>query len=163
MLALEDKFLKKSGQNKLLMKKRLFQFEYRPGTSMNNHITAFNQLIVYLFNLDVTFSNEDLALMLLLSLSHEFEHLETTLLHGKDDVSLVVVCAALYSYELRKKNKKENKHIAAEDEALVARGRPQSQKKGRSWRSHSKSRPAKDKCTFCHEKGHWKKDCPKLK
>ncbi|KAG9453307.1 hypothetical protein H6P81_006211 [Aristolochia fimbriata] len=29
--ALEDKFLKKTGQNKLLMKKRLFRFDYRPG------------------------------------------------------------------------------------------------------------------------------------
>ena len=130
---------------------------------MNDHITAFNQLVADLFNLDVTFSDEDLALMLLSSIPDEFEHLETTLLHGKDDVSLVVVCAALYSYELRKKNKKENRHIATEDEALVARGRSQSQKKGRSWRSRSKSRPAKDECAFCHEKGHWKKDCPKLK
>ncbi|KAI3459595.1 hypothetical protein Pfo_016258, partial [Paulownia fortunei] len=122
------------------------------GTSMNDHITVFNQLVADLFNLDVTFSDEDLALMLLSSLPDEFEHLETTLLHGKDDVSLAVVCAVLYSYELRKKNKKENRHIAVEDEALVARGRSQSQKKGRSWRSRSKSRPAKDECVFCHEK-----------
>ena len=42
---LEDKFLKKSGQNKLLMKKRLFRFEYRSGTTMNEHITLFNQLV----------------------------------------------------------------------------------------------------------------------
>ena len=27
----------------------------------------------------------------------------------------------------------------------------------------SKSRLGKDECAFYHEKGHWKKDCPKLK
>ena len=28
--------------------------------------------------------------------------------------------------------------------------------------SQSKGKLAKDECAFCHEKGHWKKDCPKL-
>lgn len=160
--ALEDKFLKKSGQNKLLMKKRLFRFDYRPGTSMNEHITMFNQLVADLLNLDVKFEDEDLALMLLSSLPDEFEHLETTLLHGKENVSLDAVCSALYSHELRKQDKIKTKSATSE-EALVARGRHQSQSKGRRGRSKSKSRVAKDECAFCHEKGHWKKDCPKLK
>ncbi|KAH0633493.1 hypothetical protein KY284_036279 [Solanum tuberosum] len=30
-------------------------------------------------------------------------------------------------------------------------------------RSKSRSRLNKDECAFCREKGHWKKDCPKLK
>ena len=79
--ALEAKFMKKNGQNKLLMKKRLFRFDYQPGTTMNDHITLFNQLVADLLNLDVKFEDEDLALMLLSSLPDEFEHLETTLLH----------------------------------------------------------------------------------
>ena len=46
---------------------------------------------------------------------------------------------------------------------MVARGRQQSQTKGRRGRSKSKGRAvAKDECAFCHEKGHWKKDSPKL-
>ncbi|KAE8713420.1 hypothetical protein F3Y22_tig00110210pilonHSYRG00105 [Hibiscus syriacus] len=65
--------------------------------------------------------------------SDEFEYLETTLLHGKVDVSLSEVTAALYSYELRKKDK-ENTSVEAE--ALVVRGR---------------------------SKRHWKKECPRLK
>ncbi|CDP17738.1 unnamed protein product [Coffea canephora] len=160
--ALEGKFLKKSGQNKLLMKKILFRFDYQPGTTMNEHITIFNQLVADLLNLDVNFEDEDLALMLLSSLPDEFEHLETTLLHGKENVSLDAVCSALYSRELRKQDKKKKK-VAAADEALVARGRQQSQSKGRRGWSKSISRVAKDECAFCREKGHWKKDCPKLK
>ena len=51
---LKEKFLKKSGQNKLYMKKRLFSFNYISGTTMNDHITSFNQLLTDLMNMDVT-------------------------------------------------------------------------------------------------------------
>ena len=50
---------------------------------MNEHITAFNQLVTDLLNLDETFKDENLALMLLSSLPDEFEYLETTLLLRK--------------------------------------------------------------------------------
>ena len=89
--------------------------------------------------------------MLLSSLPDEFEHLETTLLHGKENVSLDV-CSALYSHELRKQDKMITKSATSE-EALVARGRQQSYTKGRRGRSKSKGRGiAKDECAFCHEK-----------
>ena len=161
MKALEDKFLKKTSQNKLHLKQRLFRFTYAPGTTLNDHITSFNQLVADLLNVDVTFGDEDLALMLLGSLPEEYEFLETTLLHGKEAVSLSEVCGALYSYELRRKGKKESTSGAAE--ALVMRGRSQSQSKGRKWKSKPTAKLGKDECAFCREKGHWKKDCPKLK
>ncbi|KAE8701188.1 Detected protein of confused Function [Hibiscus syriacus] len=128
--ALEEKFLKKSSQNRLHMKKILFRFDYQPDTSINEHITTFNELVTYLLGMDETFKDEDLALMLLSSLPYEFEHLETALLHRKYIVTLKDITVALYSYELRKKTKNETKYEAVE--AMVARG-------------------------------HWKKDCPKLK
>ena len=58
------------------MKKRFFRSDYKPGITMNEHITMFNQLVADLLNLDVKF--EDLALMLLSSLPDGFEHLETS-------------------------------------------------------------------------------------
>ncbi|KAE8718014.1 putative LRR receptor-like serine/threonine-protein kinase [Hibiscus syriacus] len=158
---LEKKFLKKSSQNHLHMKKRLFRFDYQPDTRMNEHITAFNELVADLLGMDKTFKDEDLALMLLSSLPDKFEHLETTLLHGKDNVTFKDVTVALYSYELRKKTKKESKYEAVE--AMVARGRSKSQKPKWRGRSKSKSSLGKDECAFFHEKGLWKKDCPKLK
>ena len=97
--------MKKNSQNKLYMKRRLLRFTYVPGSTMNDHITSFNKFATYLRNMDVTFTDGDMALMLLSSLPDEFEHLETTLLHGNDGVSLKEVCSALYSYEQRKREK----------------------------------------------------------
>nr|GEX15600.1 retrovirus-related Pol polyprotein from transposon TNT 1-94 [Tanacetum cinerariifolium] len=137
-VALEEKFLKKNCQNKLFMKKRLFHFTYVPGTTMNDHITRFNQLLTNLMNMDEVFKDQDLALILLGSLPKEYELLETTLLNGKDDVSLTEVCAALYSKELRRNDKQISS--SGDVEVLLVRGR--SQKMGT---------------------GHWKRDCPRLK
>ena len=105
MEGVRRKILKKSNQNKLYLKKRLFRFDYVPGTTMNDHITNFNQLVIDLLNLDVTFNDEDKALMLLGSLPEEFEFLETTLLHGKAEVTFSEVTAALRGYEQRKKKR----------------------------------------------------------
>ena len=80
---------------------------YVPSIMINDHITTFNQLVADLMNLDETFKDEDLYLMLLGFLSKEFEFFKTTLLHRKVQVSLNEICVTLYSYELRKKNKKE--------------------------------------------------------
>ena len=157
--ALEDKFMKKSSQNKLYMKKRLFRFTYVSSTTINNHITIFNKLVIDLQNLDMTFEDEDQALMLLGSLPDEYEHLEITLLHDKEKVSLREVYSTLYNYEQKKREKQRDE----EAEVLVIRGRVENQSRSRRRRSKSKSRPNKDECVFCKEKGHWKKDYPKLK
>ncbi|PON33276.1 Zinc finger, CCHC-type [Parasponia andersonii] len=99
-------------------------------------------------------------MLLIESLPDELDHRCITLLHGKEKLFFDEVSAALYNYEIRKKDQKENRDVPAE--ALIARRRSQSRKKEKKGRSRSKGRPDKDECAFCHEKGHWKKDCPKL-
>lgn len=96
MKALEDKFLKKTSQNKLHLKQRLFRFTYAPGTTLNDHITSFNQLVADLLNVDVTFGDEDLALMLLGSLPEEYEFLEKLYFMGRK-LCLSVKCAVPYT------------------------------------------------------------------
>ena len=59
--------------------------------------------------MDVTFTDGDMALMLLSSLPDDFEHLETNLLHGNDEVFIKELCSALYSYKQRKREKKMEK------------------------------------------------------
>ena len=63
---------------------------------------------------------------------------------------------------MRSEKKDKLEYRSSAGEAHTVRGRNQSRKPGRRGRSQSKGKLAKDECAFCHEKGHWKKDCPKL-
>ncbi|KAH9698402.1 Integrase catalytic domain-containing protein [Citrus sinensis] len=155
---LEEKYMEKSLENRLYMKKKFYRFTYTPGMSMNDHVNSFNKILADLLNLDEKFEDKDKALLLLNSLPDEYDHLTTTLLHGKDNVIFDVVCSALYNPETRKKDRKDHRDTITE--ALTVRGRLQGRKLGK--RSKFKGRPAKDECAFCREKGHWKKNCPKL-
>ena len=56
-----------------------------------------------------------------------------TLIHGKDKLSFEKVCSVLLNYEIRKKDKKEQRDESVE--ALIVRGLSQNKKskKGERW------------------------------
>ena len=164
---LEDKYMTKSVENRLYLKKKLFRFQYKKGTPMIEHLDNFNKILADLQNLDVEIIDEDMALLLLNSLPETYDHLTTTLLYGKDEVKFSDVSNALVNNEYRRKDQFD--HTDTTPEALtVSRGRTNNRKSDKSsgrGRSRSKGesswrRPAKDECAYCHQKGHWKKDCP---
>uniref|UniRef100_A0A5B7BZJ7 Putative copia LTR rider n=1 Tax=Davidia involucrata TaxID=16924 RepID=A0A5B7BZJ7_DAVIN len=169
---LENKFMTKSIENRLYLKKKLFQFQYKKGTSMLKHLDNFNKVLADLQNLDEEIKEEDKALLLLNSLPDSYDHLTTTLLYGKDKIKFDDVSNALVNNEYRKRD--QHVHRDTVSEALTVRGRSDeksqtSQGRGRKGRSQSrgasseKRRPAKDECFACGKKGHWKKDCPNKK
>ncbi|KAM1114767.1 hypothetical protein PS1_005441 [Malus domestica] len=89
-------------------------------------------------------------------------------MHGKETVKFEDVSNALMNYEMRHRDKNHD----STSEALFVRGRS-SERRSSSSRKKSQSRPRgnskgrkpleMDECAFCRNKGHWKKDCPKLK
>ena len=107
-------------------------------------------------NLDEKVSDVDKALLLLASLPDEYEHLIVSMLTGKETITFKEVTTALYSNEIRKKNKLEHRSSAGEAHTVL--GRNQSRKLWRRGKSQSKGKLAKYECAFCHEKWHWKKD-----
>ncbi|KAH9733925.1 retrovirus-related pol polyprotein from transposon TNT 1-94-like protein [Citrus sinensis] len=90
------------------------------------------------------------------AMSQEYSCVVTTLIYGKS------VCTALTSLEIQNNDKNSER---ASSEALVSRDwamEKQKKRGGKNFRSKSRSRIiARDECAFCHEKGHWRKDCPK--
>ena len=78
--------MKKSCENRLYLKKKLFCFQYQLGTTINDHTSLFNKLVTHLLNLEENMKDEDMALLLSASLFDEYNHFVTTLVHGKDKV-----------------------------------------------------------------------------
>ena len=125
--------MNKSYENRLYLKKKLFRFQYKPGTIINDHIALFNKLVANLLNLEENVKNEDKALLLLTSLPDEYDHLVTTLIHGKDKVIFNEVYNALYNTEIKKKGQKE--HGYATTKAYIVKDRLQSRKPNKKGRS----------------------------
>ena len=97
-----EQVMKKSCENRFYLKKKLFRFQYQPSTTINDHIILFNKLVADLLNLEENVKDEDNAWLLLASLLDEYDHLVTTLLHGKDEVIFDEMCNALYNTEIKK-------------------------------------------------------------
>ena len=100
---MEDKFMKKSTGNKLYTRTKLYRFQYKLVTTMNDHITIFDSLVTDLLNQYEKVSDVDKALILLASLYDEYEHLIVSMLTGKETITFKEVTTALYSNEIRKK------------------------------------------------------------
>ncbi|KAH9716238.1 Integrase catalytic domain-containing protein [Citrus sinensis] len=132
------------------------------GVSMHDHVSRFEKLLADLKNLDEDIKNEVKAMILLHSLPDEYNHFVTTLIYEKSMIVFKDVCTTLTNLEIQN-NDKNSERVSFE--ALVSRDWAMEKKKkrgGKNSRFKSRSRNiARDECTFCHEKGHWRKDCPK--
>ncbi|GKD62858.1 hypothetical protein Tco_1304966 [Tanacetum coccineum] len=73
-------------------------------------------------------------------------------INRKDDVFLSQVCVALYSKELRRKDKQISS--SGDTKVLLVRGRSQKKGTNKRWRSKSRQRLRKDECAFCYENDH---------
>ncbi|KAH9697306.1 hypothetical protein KPL71_023556 [Citrus sinensis] len=101
---LEELFLKKSLAKRLYMKRKLYTFSMKEGTTMKDHLDEFNKLILDLENVNVMLEDEDRALILLSSLPDSFEHFVDTLLYGRQTLTLKDVKNALEYKDLKKRS-----------------------------------------------------------
>ncbi|KAM2496278.1 hypothetical protein ACFX1W_036168 [Malus domestica] len=124
---LKDKYMTKSAENRLHLKKKLYRFQYKECTKMIRHLDAFNKLIADLLNLDEDIKDEDKALILLNSLPDSYEHFVTTIMHGKKTVKFEDVSNALMNYEMRYRDKYHD----STSEALFVRDCPKLKTKGK--------------------------------
>ena len=136
---LEDKYMTKSVENRLYLKKKLFRFQYHASISMFEHLNDYNKILANLQNLEVDISSEDKALLLSNSLPDTYDHLITTLLYGKDEIKFDDVSNALTNNGYRKKDKKAQRDTMTE--ALIVKG------------MSNEKKLEKDKCAYCRKRG----------
>ena len=100
---LEELFLKKSLAKRLYVKRKLYTFSMKKGTTMKDHVDEFNKLILDLKNVNIMLEDEDRALILLSLLPYSYEHFVDTLLYGRQTLTLKEVKNALESKDLKKR------------------------------------------------------------
>ena len=83
-LKLESRYMSNSLTNKLLLKKQLYGLKMAQGSTLNQHISVFNQIISDLNRVHVKSKEEDMTLILLNSLPESYENLVTILMWGKE-------------------------------------------------------------------------------
>lgn len=180
---LESRHKSKSLTNRLSLKKQLYGLSLFDGGNFNEHLDEFSRLITELEAIGAKIEEEDKAIILLVSLPSYYEHIRTTLMYGKDTLTLDEVIATLLSHESMRRKESER---FSEERVMVAsdsgqhRGRKTERQGGSNWRDRSQSKGRSRSrggesrggdsrwvenrtCYFCEEEGHIMKFCPKLK
>jgi hypothetical protein len=77
--------------SRLHVKMKLFSHELREGASVINHLSIFREIISDLLFMEVNYEDEDLALLLLVSLPSSFKKNCDTICISRDTLTLVEV------------------------------------------------------------------------
>jgi len=100
---LEKKYLTKSIEPCLQLKRRLYRFQMMSGLSINEHINNYIKVLTDLVNVDVKIDEKDMAVILLNSLPEkEYGTFILTLINGRQTLHYSDVLAALVNYEVRR-------------------------------------------------------------
>ena len=91
-----EKYLTKSIESRLQLKRRLYRFQMKRGLSINEHMNSYTKLLTDLVNIDVKIDEEDKAIILLNFLpEEEYEIFTLTLINGRKSLNYTEVSAAL--------------------------------------------------------------------
>ena len=170
--ALQKKYHRMELSNRLFTSFKLMSFRMKEsGTKLQDHVDAFNDLVVDLENLGEELSDEKKALHLLSSLPPSYQSLSRVLLHrDRETISYNEVVSSLLTDDLQQKMQLSSQPSTSTGAALnVNRGRPTQRPTGErrtQFRSKSRSKsrgksPDRKQvtCWKCGKAGHIKRDC----
>lgn len=163
MRVLDQLYLAKSLPNRFYLKQKLYGYRMPESLSIESNIDEYLQLITDLENIDVMVSDEDQAILLLMSLPKQFDQL-LRYGTGRTTLTLDEVVAAIYAKEFEigsnsHSNKDSGESMYAR-ERREHRGRPDCRDKSPRYnKSWSKSKRKKG-CWICGEEGHFKNSYP---
>jgi len=85
---LEKKYLTKSIESRLQLKRRLYHFQMKRGISIDEHMNSYTKLLTDLVNVDVKTDEEDKAMILVNSLpEEEYESFTLTLINERQTLN----------------------------------------------------------------------------
>ncbi|CAL9020878.1 unnamed protein product [Prunus brigantina] len=92
-------FAGKSLFNKLFLKEELLHLRMEERGNLMEHLSSFNRCVADLQRMEVNYSTEDKALMLLTSLPPSCKHFRTTLMFGKVTLDFESVVQDIMSHQ----------------------------------------------------------------
>jgi hypothetical protein len=85
--------------SRLQVKMKLFQHKLQEGQSVLNHLSIFREIASQLLSMEAKYEDEDLALLLLVSLPSSFTNFCDTICISRDILTLAEVYEALEQRE----------------------------------------------------------------
>ncbi|KAK2979775.1 hypothetical protein RJ640_016307 [Escallonia rubra] len=144
---LEKIYMSKSLTNRLYLKKQFYQLHMDDSSNIIDHLNAFSKITTELLNVEVKIDEEDLVIILLSSLPLAYETLRTTLLIGKDTLTVDEVMTTLLET-----NSLKDLGSGSHSGGLVARANPKifgcPAYVHVQYEEHSKLDAKSRKCTF---------------
>lgn len=142
--ALDKIYMSKALPNRIYLKQKIYSFKMSESQSIEASLDDFLRIIADLEN-NVTVSDEDQAILLLMSLPRQFDQLRDTLRYGnRATLTLDEIIAAIYAKELefgssKRSNKTQAEGLFVKDKTET-RGRSDQREKGKGNRARSKSK-----------------------
>ncbi|CAL2259854.1 unnamed protein product [Prunus armeniaca] len=140
---LENVYMGKTVSNKLFLKDELFRLRLEEGGDIEDHVCRFQNCITNLQEVEETYKDDDMAIILLRSLPSSFKHFRTTLMFGKESLKLEDLSRPLCQRQ------EEGGREKTKVEKTGNRGRSKSKKK----------KEKKEGCFECGSVDHWKRNC----
>jgi len=149
---LEERYLTKSVDSQVQLKRRLYRFQTKRECSINEHMNNYTKLLTELIKMDVEIDEEDKTVILLINRRKFLNYNE--------------VSAALVNYKVRRQDRLSSSGSTTAG-ALMIGGRSFNRKdrgcQGRSKSSSGFRDMQRNQYALCKELGHWKVDCLKAK
>ncbi|XP_022881005.1 uncharacterized protein LOC111398320 [Olea europaea var. sylvestris] len=107
---LEKQYVTKTIPNKCYMLKQLFSFKMDPSTNLDENLNTFTKLIQNLNNCDEKLSQDQLAVILLNSISERYKDIKVALEYGRDELTTEIIINALKNKALEIKSDTKESH-----------------------------------------------------
>ena len=158
---LADHFEEKSLSKKIMYRRKLYSCRLEKGVTMEHHVNNLTTISEHLEALDDAVQEKDLVMILISSLSEDYNNLITALESVKEtELTWTYVRERVIAEYDRKKGSVVKKLSKDVDALYLDKCQRDKGNGSNKFKKNGKKDISHIKCHFCKEKGHFIKDCP---